>query len=442
MIIDKGVAEKFYDFVTDWNYETYVAFGGYGSGKSYNIALKIILRCLQEKTKILVIREVYATITESCYDLIREILDELNLFDDTSYLNKSTSTKVKIRKSPLSFIFPNGSRIIFKGMDNPDKVKSINDVSVVWIEEASEVKYAGYKELLGRIRTRNKKLNYILSFNPVGEENWTYRHFFVKLNDKGEEQQILDVEEVYKRGTLIHNGVYFHHSLPEDNPFLPMSYLKRLDSIKEYDPILWGIARQGRFGAAGTRVLPRFEIANNPDDFKAAIMRLPLSQHRVGMDFGFEESYNAVISMCYDLTKSILYIYDEIYQNKITDDLFAQTPKMQKLKQKQIEISADCASPKDIQYYRQCGFNMRKCKKYTRADQTRKIKRFKQIICSPKCINVIRELKSLTYKKDKKGNVIYDEFNIDPHTFSAIWYGLDNVTVADIKETKRNSVRG
>ena len=45
------------------------------------------------------------------------------------------------------------------------------------------------------------------------------------------------------------------------------------------------------------------------------------------------------------------------------------------------------------------------------------MKRFNKIVCSPRCKNTIRELKDLTYKKDTKGNAIYDEFNIDAHTF-------------------------
>lgn len=45
------------------------------------------------------------------------------------------------------------------------------------------------------------------------------------------------------------------------------------------------------------------------------------------------------------------------------------------------------------------------------------MKRFNKIVCSPRCKNTIRELKDLTYKKDSRGNAIYDEFNIDPHTF-------------------------
>ena len=70
------------------------------------------------------------------------------------------------------------------------------------------------------------------------------------------------------------------------------------------------------------------------------------------------------------------------------------------------------------------------------------VKRFRKIVVSPKCKNVIRELKDLTYKKDAKGNVIYDRFNIDPHSFSAIWYALDTVTVADVKEKNFNSKAG
>ena len=84
------------------------------------------------------------------------------------------------------------------------------------------------------------------------------------------------------------------------------------------------------------------------------------------------------------------------------------------------------------------------CKKFagSRLQNTKKVKRFKKIVCSPKCRNTIKELKDLTYAKDAKGNVIYDEFNIDSHVMSALWYALDQYTVADIKQIKTNSKRG
>ncbi len=126
----------------------------------------------------------------------------------------------------------------------------------------------------------------------------------------------------------------------------------------------------------------------------------------------------------------------------MTDDKTAK--ELKRMGWDKILITAYCAEPKTIAYYQQSGFRMRACHKSSgsRLENTKKIKRFKKIICSPKCKNTIKELKNLTYKKDNKGHVIFDEFEIDPHTFSAIWYALDTYTVADIKLIKKNSKKG
>lgn len=452
MNIVKEVSERFSDFVFDWYYETYLLLGGYGSGKSYHIALKIILKCLEEKRKVLVIREVYETITESCYDLFKEILSDMGLLSEED--GPTDKTKVKPLKSPMTFKFPNGSRIIFRGMDKPEKVKSLNGVSIVWFEECSEIKYEGYKEMLGRIRTPNTSMHFILSCNPVGKENWVYRHFFVHLDNEGNETVVLDDEELYEKKTLVRNGIYYHHSLMDDNPYLPEAYKKRIEEIKEYDYPLYRVARWGRFGPSGTRVLPQFMIAKDAKDFKDKVTKLGHESQYFGFDFGFEESYNAVICMSVDIDNSILYIWEEIYMNHITDDKFATIDEMLELKKRLNDyreeglnkvIVADNEDPKAISYYRQNGFRIRSCRNKfagSRVSNTRKIKRFKKIVCSPKCKNTIRELKDLTYKKDAKGNVIYDQFNIDPHSFSAIWYALDTVTVAEVKQKIYHSKTG
>lgn len=452
--IRKQVPEHFEDFIFDWDYETYLMLGGYGSGKSYQIAFKIILKLLEEKRKALVVRQVYDTIKESCYSLFCEILDDMDLLTEDPYTFKKKPNKVLARKSPLGFKFPNGSEIIFKGLDNTEKVKSINGVSIVWIEECSEIRFEAYEELQGRIRTPKVSMHFILSCNPVGFENWVYRHFFVSLDDKGKETTIVDPEELYEKRCLIRDGIYYHHSIPTDNPWLPWQYLKRLDRIKNYDRQLYGVARWGKFGAAGTRVLPQIKVAVYPKIFKKKIEDLGPENMYFGFDFGFENSFNAVVCMSLDTEKSVLYVWDEIYRNQITDDKFAQLPKMQELKARidyynnqgyNKTIVADNEDPKAISYYRQMGFTIRGCRNKfagSRLSNTRKIKRIESIVISPKCKNTIRELRWLTYKKDAKGNVIYDEFNIDPHTFSAIWYALDMVTIADFKGREYYSKTG
>ena len=210
--------------------------------------------------------------------------------------------------------------------------------------------------------------------------------------------------------------------------------------------MLWVVARWGRFGANGTRVLPNFVIAKDAREFVNKVNSIPSAYHFFGLDFGFEESFNALISCCVDDEQKILYIYDEVYVNHVTDDKFAQRADVNKVAERarmcEKPICADSAEPKTIQFYRQQGYNMYGCKKYVGSRLQNKVKRFAKIVCSPKCKNTIRELKDLTYKKDSQGNVIYDLFNIDPHTFSAIWYALDTYTVADVKDIVTNSKAG
>lgn len=410
--------DHFENFIFDWNYKFYFLVGGYGSSKSYHVAEKLHLKLLQEKRKALVVREVYDTIRDSCFSLLEEVAESMGIYD-----------RLKFKTSPMQVIYPNGSKIIFKGMDKPAKLKSINGVSIIWLEECSEVKYAGYKELLGRLRHLTSSNHIICSTNPVGEDNWTFKHFF---KDEENNRIVLDDNELYDKRVVVTNNTYYHHSVCDDNYFLPSSYIEELDQMKEYDPDLYRVARLGRFGVNGTKVLPQFEVMKYEDVINR-ISNIPAKWYKYGMDFGFETSYNALISMVIDDKNKDLYIYAEYYKNKMTDDRTAKEIEAYKDKL----IIADCAEPKTIRYYQQQGFKMKPCKKFagSRLQNTKKVKRFRHIYCSDNCKNVIKELKNLTYAVDNKGSIIYDEFNIDPHSFSAIWYGLDGYEVSDLKRT-------
>ena len=417
-MIEKEVNPHFEDFIFDWRHKFYFLVGGYGSSKSYHAGIKLILKLLEEKRTALVVREVYDTHRDSTFALLEEIIIDLGL-----------EGKVKPMSSPMHIRFPNGSRIIFKGMDKPAKLKSIHNVSVIWIEECSEVKYAGFKELIGRLRHPTLDLHMILSTNPVSQGNWSFKHFF---KDGRNKNFVLDDEELYRDRIVIVGNTYYHHSIADDNMFLPQSYIDQLEEMKKYDPDLYRIARQGRFGINGTVVLPQFEEWPHQDVLDA-MSRIRRPIERAGMDFGFEESYNALVRVAIDHNEKILYIYWEYYKNKMTDDRTAED--IQEFKETRELIRADSAEPKTIAYFKQMGFNIRAAKKFpgSRLQYTKKVKRFKKIICSSNCTNVIDELKDLTYAVDKKGDMIEDEFSIDPHTFSAIWYALDDYEVADLK---------
>lgn len=408
--------DHFYDFVDDWDHKFYFLVGGYGSSKSYHVAAKLIKKLLQEKRKALVVREVFDTIRDSCYDLLEEVANAMGVEELMKFTN-----------SPMQIRFRNGSKIIFKGMDKPAKLKSLNGVSIVWIEECSEVKYAGFKEILGRLRHPTMSNHIILSTNPVSKGNWCYKYFF---QDKKSKVYVLDDEELYKKRVLIVGKTYYHHSTVDDNYFVPQDYIEQLDDLKTHDPDLYRVARKGRFGVNGRLVFPQFEV--QPEEKVAEAMRAvknPLEKN--GMDFGFVTSYNAVVRMLIDHDEKILYLYDEYYSRDKTDPEIANDIE----KWKDIIIKADCAEPKAIRFYKQAGFRMKACKKFqgSRAMYTKKVKRFKKIVCSDRCQNIIDELQDLTFAVDKDDEIIEDEFNIDPHTLSAIWYGLDDYEVSDLK---------
>lgn len=277
--------DHFFDFVDDWDHKIYLLVGGYGSSKSYHVAVKLIKKLLEEKRKALVVREVFDTIRDSCYDLLTEVADAMGVSD---YINFTTS--------PMRVRFRNGSRIIFKGMDKPAKLKSLNGVSIVWIEECSEVKYAGFKEILGRLRHPTLSNHIILSTNPVSKTNWVYKHFF---QDRATGYKVLDDEDLYKKRTEVVGNVYYHHSTVDDNYFVPEEYVEQLDELQQHDPDLYRVARKGRFGVNGKLVFPQFEVMSYEDGMDE-IRKIQHPIKKAGMDFGFVTSYNALLRLVID----------------------------------------------------------------------------------------------------------------------------------------------
>lgn len=423
MEIDITVNDHFEEYLFDWNYYYYVIVGGYGSSKSYNTAIKLILKCMTEKRKVLVVREVFDTHKDSTFALFEDIIETYPEFQKIA----------KCMQSPLKIKFKNGSSIIFKGMDKPQKLKSIHNVSIVWLEEATEIKYEGFKELVGRLRHPSLSLHMILTSNPVSKDSWVYKRFFVDDSDPEKTVTTLDDEELYVKRIIKQGDTYYHHSLCSDNYFLPDSYIRQLDELKLYDLDLYRIAREGKFGVTGIKVFPQFTIEKR-DIVESNINKIRFIDklERYGMDFGFVTSYNALVGLVVDMKNLILYITDCYYSKGKTDKEIVKDIK----DYRNVRIKADCAEPKAIRYYQYEGFDMVKCRKFkgSRSVYTKKVKRFKKIVCCDDLKPVIKELKDLTFKVDKNGLVVEDEFNIDPHTLSAIWYALDDYEVQDLKK--------
>ncbi|GAB3194666.1 hypothetical protein ABID22_000146 [Pontibacter aydingkolensis] len=152
--------------------------GGGSSGKSNGAFLKIVLRVLSEpKQRILVVRKVASTLKESCYKDIETHINEMGL----NYRFTFYSQPLRIKDNF------NGNEILFAGLDDVERLKSIKGISSIMIEEASEIDEHDFMQLDLRLRDRNPNYKQIiLAFNPVSEDLWIKKYFFDVRNPKAD----------------------------------------------------------------------------------------------------------------------------------------------------------------------------------------------------------------------------------------------------------------
>ncbi|MBQ8044333.1 MAG: PBSX family phage terminase large subunit, partial [Clostridia bacterium] len=152
---------------------TQIFFGGSSSGKSVFLGQRVVLDILGGERNYLITRNIGGTIEKSVFNQVMKTIYENNLTKEFS-VNRSTYTITCLR---------NRKQILFSGLDDVEKLKSITPIdgpiTDVWMEEATESSYEAYKQLNKRLRGRSKvKKRVILSFNPIPQDHWIYNEFF------------------------------------------------------------------------------------------------------------------------------------------------------------------------------------------------------------------------------------------------------------------------
>jgi phage terminase large subunit len=390
------INERFADFILDEaDKDLYLHIGGYGSSKSHGITQKILLMLAREKRKAIVVRRYFNSHKESTFALFKEIASE--------YFGGYVKA---ITKSPLKIELTNGSEVLFYGLDDPEKLKSIANVSLAWIEEASEVNVEGFREVVGRMRSKDAKNIVILSSNPISTQNWLYVEFF---KDKINEREFYDkktIEFEYQNMDCV-----AYHSTVTDNMFVPQEYIDRLDGLAETDEYLYRIARLGEFGVLGDRVFDIGKIKSFNDD------RLVTGKEYQGLDLGFSVSYNAGLRVYVDDRTRNIWITEEIYNNNITTQELAVHLKAKGFDKSTIFV--DLAEPKTIRELNIEGIPAVRCKKEpgNKIQGVKKIRGY-TINIHERCKQTYQDFTTLVYYKDKQGVVHEDKFNFDCHTLN------------------------
>lgn len=249
--------KQIYDNLFDYGHFIEVWYGGASSGKSHGVVQKVVLKACKKWSyprKVLWLRKVDRTIKDSIFADVLDCLSRWRLLP-----------LCKVNQTNYTITLPNGSQFLFKGMQDPERIKSIKGLSDVVMEEASEFTLDDYTQLTLRLREpKHRQRQLFCMFNPVSKVNWTYKQWFAP-----------DAEYDPSR-------VAVHHSTYKDNRFLDADNIATIEALKRTNPAYYKIYTLGEFATLDKLVFPTFERRRlHPDE----LARLPSF---FGLDFGLK----------------------------------------------------------------------------------------------------------------------------------------------------------
>lgn len=365
--------------------------GGRGSGKSEFAARKLFYRCVKERNhRFLVLRKVRKTAKESTVEVFRRVLVDNGIKFD---YNKTERI--------VSF---DGNEVLFDGLDEAEKIKSIKGLTGIWIEELTEFSrndFLGIDLVLRESTGHYQQI--ICSFNPdeaIG--GWIKEMFFDHVNP----------------------DACVHNSTIDDNPIAEVreAYRKRLDALAAMDSTYYKIYRLGEWALAKGQI------------FNWDIQPLPLnvSFDSVigGGDFGYSVDPAAFLKI---YRKADEYWLEEIiYATELTNqDLGGCIKADPRIDIDNLITYWDSAEPKSIEELCQVGLIAKSALKGP--DSVRSgidFLKSKRVHIVPGSENIIRECRKYRWREDKSGRPLPIPVEYDDHAMSAARYGI----VTDAKE--------
>ena len=286
-----------------------ILYGGAGSGKSHKIARVILQRILKEKHNYLIVRKVDRTIKRSVFALIIALISQWGL---TKEFGINLTDKTIVYK-------PTNSQIIFSGLDDVEKLKSIEGVTSIWVEEATELLQEDFEQLDLRLRGNLGVLKQItLSFNPIYEQHWIKKVFF----------------DDSMPNTFTLKTTYL------DNQFIDDDYRQVLENKKLTNPRFYKIYCLGDWGTSEGLI---FQNVTQRIIKESEIKDLEMTQ---GLDFGYTNHPSAFSNSFIDIKNKKLFVYDGFYEKGMSNSRIAE--EIKELKLHRALTTADSAEPKSI----------------------------------------------------------------------------------------------
>ena len=372
--------------------------GGRGSTKSSFVGIEVPLLLMQHpQCHAVVLRKVGNTIKNSVYPQIQWGIEQLGVADRFKYITSPHEITYKAT----------GQKILFFGVDDPMKVKSIKlpfgYVGIVWYEELDQ--FSGMEEIrnLNQSLLRGGEKYWVFaSYNPPkSRNNWVNEEILNEYPDR-----------------LVHKTTYL--DVPRE--WLGEQFLLEAEKLKAKNETAYKHEYLGEVTGTGGAVFENVEDMRMPDELISQFDR-----RYYGLDFGFAVDPLAFVAMNYDAKHEDLYIFDEIYRQKLTN---RQAAARIGARYNDCRIIADSAEPKSIVEMRGLGLNVAGARKGPDSvDHGMKwLQNLAHIyIDKRRCPNTYREFIGYEYERNREGQFISAYPDADNHAIDAVRYGMEPV---------------
>ena len=389
--------KQIYTNLFDYSHFIEVWYGGASSGKSHGVVQKVVLKALRHwnhPRKVLWLRKVDRTIQDSIFTDVVDCLSTWQLLP-----------LCRVNKSNRTIHLPNGAVFLFKGMDDPEKIKSIKGLSDVVMEEASEFNQDDFTQLTLRLREpKYKQRQLFCMFNPVSKLNWTYKQWFDPT------------------ATVDTSRVAIHQSTYKDNHFLDADNIRTIENLKQTNPAYYKIYTLGEFATLDKLVFPDFAKR------RLSVRTLSSLPSYFGLDFGYTNDETAFMHVKVDESTHTIYIMEEYAKRGMLNDDIARIIKQMGYSKE--VITADAAEPKSIAEIKRDGIPRIRPAKKGKDSIVQGISFMQQyhLVVDDRCVKTIEELENYTYKKDRQtGEYTNEPVDAYNHEIDAIRYALNEI---------------